>query len=87
MSDTYTYTINDEETAQVHKVVQPYAKQVNETPALQSILYDIDLLPEQIRLAVNATRMAAFCEVFKRLTKEQIEDLFKRDESENKAGV
>ncbi len=43
----------------------PYLGQINDTPALLSLLYDIDLLPEQIRLFVNARRMAAFCEIFK----------------------
>lgn len=46
--------------------VGPYRKMINETPELLSLLYDIDLLPEQIVLRVNAVRMAAFCEVFKR---------------------
>lgn len=59
----------------------PYRKQISDTPALLSLLYDIDLMPEQIRLPVNALRMAAFCEVFKRLTPEQIEGLFKPTDS------
>lgn len=76
MSETFTYEITDEEAAHVKKAVQPYHKQINDTPALMSLLYDIDLMPEQIRLAVNVTRMAAFCMVFKVLTKEQIDGLF-----------
>ena len=57
-------------------IVAPYCKQINETPALLSLLYDIDLLPEQIRLPVNAVRMAAFCDVFSKLTEDQIASLF-----------
>lgn len=67
-----------EEMKTAQEAVQPYRKQVNETPALLSLLYDIDLLPEQIRLPVNALRMAAFCEVFKRLTPEQVASLFEQ---------
>lgn len=49
---------------------------LSKTPALLSILYDIDLLPEQIRMPVNAARMIAFCEVFRRLSPEQVASLF-----------
>lgn len=56
--------------------VQPYRKQVSEAPALLSLLYDIDLLPEQINTTVNAARMIAVCEMFKRLTPEDIAGLF-----------
>lgn len=51
----------------ITEIVKPYRKQISETPELLSILYDIDLLPEQIKLPVNAIRMAAFCELFKRI--------------------
>lgn len=53
----------------------PYRDQINSTPALLSLLYDIDLMPEQIRLPVNAVRMSAVCECFKRMTPEAINDL------------
>ncbi len=43
----------------IREVTQPYRKFINDTPALTSLLYDNDLLPEQIRLPVNATRMTA----------------------------
>lgn len=56
--------------------VRTYQTQVRENPALMSILYDIDLLPEQIMRPVNASRMIAFCEVFKQLTPEQTSSLF-----------
>jgi hypothetical protein len=79
MAETITIEITDGERAAVAEAVQPYRKQINETPALLSILYDIDLMPEQIRLMVNAGRMIAFCEVFKRLTPEQIDSLFSKE--------
>jgi hypothetical protein len=63
----------------INETTQPYRKQIAETPALLSLLYDIDLLPEQIRLPVNATRMAAFCQVFKRLTPEAVASLFQEE--------
>ncbi len=68
----------EEEIKAAGEMTQPYRKQINETPALLSLLYDIDLLPEQIRLAVNAGRMVAVCEIFKVLTPEQIEAIFHR---------
>lgn len=49
----------------IEEVTTPYRKFISDTPALLSVLYDIDLLPEQIRLPVNASRMAAFCELWK----------------------
>lgn len=55
----------DEEIKAAYDVTQQYRKFINENPALLSLLYDIDLLPEQIRLFVNARRMAAVCELFK----------------------
>jgi hypothetical protein len=49
----------------VNKDLCPY---IRSTPGLTSLLYDIDLLPEQqlhTGLAVNALRMAAVCELYK----------------------
>lgn len=56
----------------------PYRDQINTTPALLSLLYDIDLLPEQVRLPVNAIRMSAVCECFKLMTPEAIQSLMTR---------
>jgi len=59
------------------RMTQGYRQQINETPALLSLLYDIDLMPEQIVLPVNAVRMSAVCELFKRLTPEAVTDFFR----------
>lgn len=55
----------EEEIRAAGEATQPYRQFINENPPLLSLLYDIDLLPEQIRLYVNATRMIAVCELFK----------------------
>lgn len=65
-----------DEKAAAKSAMLPYWRQVNETPALQSLLYDIDLLPEQVTSIVNARRMIAVCECFKRMTPEQMASLF-----------
>lgn len=78
MDGAITIDLPDEEMRKAMDAnMRPYRKQINETPALLSLLYDIDLLPEQIRLPVNAGRMIAVCELFKALTAEQIDGLFK----------
>lgn len=73
MSHTITIEVSDEEEKGVPEAVQPYRKQVNENPALMSLLYDIDLMPEQIRLYVNVKRMVAVCELFKMIPTEVME--------------
>lgn len=78
MAETITIDLPDEETRKaMDDGMRPYRKQINETPSLLSLLYDIDLLPEQIRLPVNVSRMIAVCELFKAMTAEQIDGLFK----------
>lgn len=62
-----------EEIRAAGEAIQPYRKQINESPALLSLLYDIDLLPEQIRLYVNAVRMIAVCELFKLVPPDALE--------------
>lgn len=64
---------SEEEMKDASDAVQPYREQINKTPALLSLLYDIDLLPEQIRLYVNANRMIAVCELFKLIPPERID--------------
>lgn len=63
-------------TKYVTDVVMKYRKYVNAEAGLTSLLYDVDLLPEQLlhvldvnppAAAPNAGRMAAICELWKRL--------------------
>ena len=58
--------------------MQEYIRLINDTPALTSLMYDSDLLPEQIMCHVDINRMIAVCELFKRLTKEQADSLFSK---------
>jgi hypothetical protein len=51
----------------VTEIVQPYRGYISSTPELMSLLYDIDMLPEQTISVVGAVRLAAFCEVWKRM--------------------
>lgn len=81
MPEILRIEISDEEMAAASKMTQPYRKQINETPALMSLLYDVDLLPEQIKLAMNACRMVAICECFKRMTPDQIQSLLEPGET------
>lgn len=81
MGETFTTELpGEDERRRMDEAMAPYRGLINGTPALLSILYDIDLLPEQIRLPVNVTRLIAFCEVFKRLTPEQVDSLFAKEE-------
>ena len=66
---------DDEMQKEMDAALAPYCKQVTETPALLSLLYDIDLLPEQIRLPVNVNRMIAVCELFRRVPPDAIADM------------
>jgi len=82
MAETFTTELPDEKTrSEMDKAMFAYRKQISATPALMSLLYDIDLLPEQIRLPVNVTRMIAVCEIFKRLTPAQVSSLFTKTET------
>lgn len=45
----------------VDYVTATYVELVNETPILQSILYDIDLLPEQVKTGRDARFFHAMC--------------------------
>jgi hypothetical protein len=69
----------EDEIKKAQEMVQPFRAQINRTPALLSILYDIDLLPEQIRLPINAIRMAAFCILFGKLAPGAVNSLFEKD--------
>ena len=65
MGETFTIELPDEAVRkEMDEATRPYRKQNKKTPSLLSLLYDIDLLPEQIRLPVNVGRMVAVCELF-----------------------
>jgi hypothetical protein len=51
----------------IDEILQPYLKFINSTPELVSMLYDIDMMPEQTTSITGAIRLAAFCEVWKRM--------------------
>ena len=48
----------------VEEVLSAYRKRINETPILLSLLYDADLLPEQIISVRGAISMAAVVEAY-----------------------
>lgn len=48
----------------VRQAVQNYAPIINDTPVLLSLLYDVDLLPEQIISMREAVCMAAVVEAY-----------------------
>ena len=59
---------NTEELREEHraqKITQQVRDFVNDRPDLISLLYDIDLLPEQIRTVANARRLLGLCLVWK----------------------
>lgn len=51
----------DRPSDEVVALVSRYRKQINETPALMSLLYDADMLPEQIVSMRGAVSLAAVC--------------------------
>lgn len=69
MTGTIMIKVTEKEIQEAAAAVQPYRAMITATPELLSLLYDIDLLPEQIKLCVNANRMIAVCELFKRIPK------------------
>lgn len=52
--------------AQVEKIKQKYLTFINDTPEVLSILYDANLLPEQVWTFEQAVHMVAVCEAYKR---------------------
>jgi len=53
-----------EESDEVSNILQPYLTMINETPVLLSLLYDADVLPEQISSARDAIFVAAICTAY-----------------------
>lgn len=56
---------NDETQQAVHGILQPYLKTINETPDLLSLLYDVNMLPEQTVTVRGAIGVVAVCEAYK----------------------
>ncbi len=52
---------SEQEKKAAQDMVAKYRRQISETPALLSLLYDADLLPEQIVTMRGAVSMAAVC--------------------------
>lgn len=50
----------------VHDILADYRKFISDRPALLSLLYDIDMLPEQCVTRAGAVRLAGLCEVWRR---------------------
>jgi len=50
----------------VSEILSKYAKFINARPLLMSLLYDIDMLPEQTVTRAGAIRLAGLCEVWKK---------------------
>lgn len=46
-------------------ILAPWRKFINERPPLLSLLYDIDMLPEQCVTNVGAVRLSALCDVWR----------------------
>lgn len=46
-------------------ILSNYSKTISETPTLLSLLYDADMLPEQIVSVRGAISVAAVCEAYK----------------------
>lgn len=49
----------------VTEYLKPYASFINERPMLISLLYDIDMMPEQTVTRAGAIRLAGLCEVWR----------------------
>ncbi len=48
----------------VVQIIQPYRALISDTPALISLLYDADMMPEQIVSIRGAISVAAVCEAY-----------------------
>lgn len=55
----------------VDEILSKYTKMINSTPMLLSLLYDINMLPEQTVTRAGAIRMAGLCEVWTMYEKEK----------------
>ena len=53
------------DTERVAEILRPYRGLISGTPTLLSLLYDADLLPEQIVSIRGAIAVAAVCEAYR----------------------
>jgi len=53
-------------------IVSSYANMINKTPYLLSLLYDINLLPEQVSSMQEAIYMAAIVDAYKEGLKHEL---------------
>ena len=56
---------NGETQQVVQGILQPYLQTINETPDLLSLLYDVNLLPEQCVSVNAAVAVSAVCEAYR----------------------
>ena len=56
---------NGETQQVVQGILQSYLKVINDTPDLLSLLYDVNLLPEQCRTVNSALAVSAICEAYR----------------------
>jgi len=56
---------NGETQQVVHGILQPYLQMINETPDLLSLLYDVNLLPEQCVSIKAAVAVTAVCQAYR----------------------
>jgi len=66
MSDETNRAWPERETG-VAEILADYSGFINARPELMSLLYDIDMLPEQCVTRAGAIRLAGMCAVWKRL--------------------
>lgn len=50
----------------IDDITAMFRDQINSTPELMSLLWDVGLMPEQIDSPINAARMGLICELHKR---------------------
>lgn len=60
------YEITEEEEKAAREATKENWRYANQNPELLSLLYDIDLMPEQIRMMANAKRYIAICMLYKK---------------------
>jgi len=57
--------MTDEREEGVTELLNPYYLFISDRPGLLSLLYDVDMLPEQTVTRAGASRLAALCSVWK----------------------